>query len=590
MNSLDVIRSTKIDKAYLYISASPIKHTGSVHFTARHLLFASADRQKEIWLLLQTLSSVERKPITTRGTPIVLRTKTFRLCTLLIPNEKESNDLYDALMGLGFPRSVDQLYAFDYQYKQIAKSEAPTWEFYDATAEYDRMGVPNTKWRRTGLNRRFGLCATYPRELYVPAGCSDEMLTECAAFRSRQRLPILSYLYSKNQSSLTRCSQPKVGIQSKRSTADETVVQTIFSANPNPVSKHYIIDARPKVNAMAQRANGAGYESTAFYLNCKYLCMNIENIHVIRESLNKLVDVCHIHNATTSQWLSGIYSSGWLSHIKTILNATCLMTRAMDVEGASIVLHCSDGWDRTAQLSSLTQLCLDPYYRTIKGFISLICKEWIQFGHKFNERNGFWGFDKKEFSPVFTQFLDCVWQMIRQFPYKFEYTSHLLIDIHEELHACRFGTFLGDCQKERLNGTYSQKTPSLWWYIMDNVHKYVNPIYEGMTSSEQDVEGVSVSANAASDVLYPETAPQHIHVFRPMYCQYVAGKMATSIKDTFALDVKREMSGVVYNERRAYILDKLKELAKKNPSKAALLNISEFEEKSMLKNQVAYST
>lgn len=34
----------------------------------------------------------------------------------------------------------------------------------------------------------------------------------------------------------------------------------------------------------------------------------------------------------------------------------------------SVVVHCSDGWDRTAQLTSLAMLMLDSHYRTIKGF------------------------------------------------------------------------------------------------------------------------------------------------------------------------------------------------------------------------------
>ncbi|KNC85287.1 hypothetical protein, variant [Sphaeroforma arctica JP610] len=457
-----------IEKAYLYISASPTRHTGSIHVTARHLVFASADRQKEIWLLLQTLWSIERKSPTPKGTLIVLRTKTYRLITLLIPSEKECNDMYDALMDLGFKSRMDELHAFEYKYSPGVKSQSLSWEFYNTLTEYERMGVPNSKWRVTSLNRRFGLCSTYPRELYVPATCSDEMLTECAAFRSRQRLPILSYIY-KNESSLTRCSQPKVGIQSKRSVADEAMVQLIFSANPNKVNKHYIIDARPKVNAMAQRANGAGYESTAFYLNCKYLCMNIENIHVIRESLNKLVDACHVHNSTANQWLSNVYGSGWLHHIRTILEASNLMARAMAVEGASVVLHCSDGWDRTAQLSSLTQLCLDPYYRTIKGFISLISKEWIQFGHKFQHRNGFWALDKKEYSPVFTQFLDCVWQLQTQFPCAFEFNWKMLIDLNEELHACRFGTFLGNCESTFFAS--NRQSESEWPRICLRLHR-----------------------------------------------------------------------------------------------------------------------
>ena len=50
---------------------------------------------------------------------------------------------------------------------------------------------------------------------------------------------------------------------------------------------------------------------------------------------------------------------------------------------SSVLVHCSDGWDRTAQLTSLAMLMLDSFYRTIEGFEILVQKEWISFGHKF---------------------------------------------------------------------------------------------------------------------------------------------------------------------------------------------------------------
>ena len=56
--------------------------------------------------------------------------------------------------------------------------------------------------------------------------------------------------------------------------------------------------------------------------------------------------------------------------------------------GINSLVHCSDGWDRTAQLCSLASIILDPYYRTIEGFIVSIEKDWIYFGHQFAKRLG----------------------------------------------------------------------------------------------------------------------------------------------------------------------------------------------------------
>ena len=42
------------------------------------------------------------------------------------------------------------------------------------------------------------------------------------------------------------------------------------------------------------------------------------------------------------------------------------VTDLIDLQGSSVILALEDGWDLTAQVSSLAQLCLDPYYRTIQ--------------------------------------------------------------------------------------------------------------------------------------------------------------------------------------------------------------------------------
>jgi myotubularin-related protein 6/7/8 len=62
--------------------------------------------------------------------------------------------------------------------------------------------------------------------------------------------------------------------------------------------------------------------------------------------------------------------------------------------GSHVLIHCSDGWDRTSQVSALAQIMLDPYYRTLDGFITLVQKDFISFGHKFRDRNGIEGCEK----------------------------------------------------------------------------------------------------------------------------------------------------------------------------------------------------
>ncbi len=46
-----------------------------------------------------------------------------------------------------------------------------------------------------------------------------------------------------------------------------------------------------------------------------------------------------------------------------------MIARYMKQQRGNALVHCSDGWDRTSQLTSLAQLIMDPYYRTFSGFM-----------------------------------------------------------------------------------------------------------------------------------------------------------------------------------------------------------------------------
>ncbi|XP_055282344.1 myotubularin-related protein 6 isoform X6 [Moschus berezovskii] len=136
----------------------------------------------------------------------------------------------------------------------------------------------------------------------------------------------------------------------------------------------------------------------------------------------------------------------------------------------------------------------------------LIEKDWISFGHKFSERCGHLDGDPKEVSPVFTQFLECVWHLTEQFPQAFEFNEAFLLQIHEHIHSCQFGNFIGNCQKEREELKLKEKTYSLWPFLLGGQKKYLNPLYS--------------SQSQKSAVLEPNTVSFNFKFWRNMYHQF----------------------------------------------------------------------
>ncbi|PJF37767.1 MAG: hypothetical protein CUN55_20400, partial [Phototrophicales bacterium] len=120
--------------------------------------------------------------------------------------------------------------------------------------------------------------------------------------------------------------------------------------------------------------------------------MGVANIHTMRDSYFKYKKIMRSVQQNPSKdqknWWRDIENSGWHRHIRSILVAAVLIVDHLIKKKESVVVHCSHGWDRTAQLVSIAALILDPFYRTIDGFQVLIEKEWIAYGHKFLDRIG----------------------------------------------------------------------------------------------------------------------------------------------------------------------------------------------------------
>lgn len=530
---------------------------------------------------------------------------------------KQARDAFDFIRSRTCRLAgIDKLYAFKYE-PQPPEKAVKGWDFYDAKAEFRRQGISEKSadrgWRISAINNDYTFSPTYPALLVVPSKISDNTLKYAGEFRSRTRIPVLTYFHPVNNCTITRSSQPLVGIRFKRSIQDERLVSACFSAStdfpgtspsptgleqspstsqvdlPEPMEpelsdmerledefiaeanvmydektgkrlvygaqqNNLIVDARPAINSLAMQAVGKGSENMDYYKCAKRVFLNIDNIHVMRDSLNKVIDA--IKDADVSPFPPNqelLAKSSWLRHITAILDGSAIIARQVGIQHSHVLIHCSDGWDRTSQLSALSQLMLDPYYRTIEGFIVLVEKDWLSFGHMFQLRSGYLSHEKwfstqndalagstiqpgendgrndalesalasakrffnkglnqgdredssgldtdaadepkrapspvpkdqatqlRDISPVFQQFLDATYQLLRQHPTRFEFNERFLRRLLYHLYSCQYGTFLYNSEYQRREANLRDRTSSVWDYFLSRRKEFTNEDYD----------------------------------------------------------------------------------------------------------------
>eukprot|EP00466_Bigelowiella_natans_P014761 jgi/Bigna1/127120/aug1.3_g1828 len=390
---------------------------------------------------------------------MVFHTKDFRTLRVTANYSEERGKMLKQIKKLAFPKHDTGLFAFTFR-QPVAHAD-DGWELYSVEREMRRQGALRAGWKISDINRNFNFSPTYPQRLCLPEDISEANLINIAKFRSKRRLPALTYYFARKKVALLRSSQPMVGLTGKRGEEEESMFQDLNITA--------IFDARPTENAFANKAKGGGYEDPRFYsakggTKCEIYFCDIHNIHRMRASLQHLLLACEAQVSRRSDDFWDVtMKSKWLSHVRNLVLQSYRLVLTL-ISGRSCLVHCSDGWDRTAQMVSLAQICLDPYYRTIDGLAVLIEKDWCSFGHKFHKRIGHGSskFSDSERSPIFIQFLDALWQLWRQSPERFEYNERLLEYLADEVVACRFGTFLFDTEKRRYEAMISQNTVSIW--------------------------------------------------------------------------------------------------------------------------------
>uniref|UniRef100_A0A8C8HTK7 phosphatidylinositol-3,5-bisphosphate 3-phosphatase n=1 Tax=Oncorhynchus tshawytscha TaxID=74940 RepID=A0A8C8HTK7_ONCTS len=387
--------------------------------------------------------------------------------------------------------------------------------------EVRRMGFDmQNAWRVSDINLNYKLCSSYPQKLLVPVWITDKELESVGSFRSSKRIPVVVYRHQRNGAVIARCSQPEISWWGWRNTEDEYLVTSIAKAclmdpgarvtcgaaacsrprgegpdssdgdfdssltrcsgpdaNAAP-QKLLILDARSYTAAVANRAKGGGCECEEYYPNCEVMFMGMANIHSIRNSFQSLRTVCS-QIPDPGNWLSALESTRWLQHLSVMLKAATLVCSAVEREGRPVLVHCSDGWDRTPQIVALAKILLDPFYRTLEGFQVLVETEWLDYGHKFGDRCGHQesAEDVSEQCPVFLQWLDCVHQLLKQFPCFFEFNEAFLVKLVQHTYSCLYGTFLCNNGREREARNIYKRTCSIWSLLRTGNKNFQNFLY-----------------------------------------------------------------------------------------------------------------
>uniref|UniRef100_A0A914WJT4 Myotubularin phosphatase domain-containing protein n=1 Tax=Plectus sambesii TaxID=2011161 RepID=A0A914WJT4_9BILA len=495
---------------------------GSLALTGHHLIFspavdaATAARSPnahvdELWLLHSAVDRVASEAISrdnpSKGGLLTLKCKNFMMCVFEISKLDDCEAVARSIETLSNLNDVRLEYPFFYRCSFTVLDDG--WTAFDAEQEFARLQVRSDAWRLSFVNKDFRVCPSYPEAVIVPKGIGDDYLRSSASFREDGRFPVLSYYHRDTRSSILRCSQPLVGPNGRRSKEDEAILNSLLGA----AAKGYIIDTRSLNAANSARSRGGGSEPKQNYSRWSYVHRPVPRWKELHDALSKLVEACNDSSASSDRWLSKLGGCGWLQAVADTLTCACVVAQCVDREGETevpVIVHGAEGTDSTLLVTSLSTLLLDADARTVRGFEGLIEREWIAAGHPFWLRCAHGAYATGAITgpfeaPTFLLFLDCVWQVYQQFPCSFEFTEEFLIFLFEHAYASEFGSFLGNCEKEKAEYGIKKSTVSLWSFVNnpDVLQKFFNALYEPNESP-----------------LWPCVAPQSIMLWERLFLRW----------------------------------------------------------------------
>ena len=510
--SRPVIKNPNVPGVELWLS-SGARVPGDLEVTDHHISFKG--RNESVRVLHVSVQSVTRQGLQPSGTLLTIMLKNFRQLRIAFPIDSVAGGTKQLLEACKTPTGMDGLYALTHvpSLHLVDGDGTPKgWSIYGESHEMEVMvgRAPAGRWRTTRLNANYRAAPTLPRELIVPAVVEDSVMEDIFKFRQGGRVPHLAYVHAANGAVIMRCAQPLLGKEG-RCYEDERLFRGVLEATGS--DKGVIVDTRSQSDADRHKAKGGGSEGDKTYYNWTRVFADIPTGTDQQNAFAKFCDALQDTTLATSSFLSKMEGSGWLRVVRNAFSTAVVVANVVHSSGRPVVVHGRYGTDETLAVLVLAQLLLDNRYRTLSGFQILIEKELVKGGYPFATRSA--GFSptgkigKEDVLPTMALLIDCIWQLMQQFPYAFEFNERMLLTLFDHAMGSEYGTFLLNCERERDAAGLADKAPSLWDFMAQPAERsrLLNAVYDA-------------SAEESSTYLKACFRPQCIGIWRAFYCRY----------------------------------------------------------------------